>query len=97
MRESLEQVSISLLPPQSKALGVIDFDVELEMRRTCVDWDSFLQTRDLAESFPKIRDDVVIGEIARSALYDAQEMLEDLSFSAIALRSTLTSRPIPRS
>ncbi|HRP96096.1 MAG TPA: vitamin B12 dependent-methionine synthase activation domain-containing protein, partial [Rhodocyclaceae bacterium] len=65
-------------PSEPNALGVIALDVELEELRAYIDWGPFFQTWDLAGSFPKILDDAVVGETARSVYHDAQEMLEDL-------------------
>jgi 5-methyltetrahydrofolate--homocysteine methyltransferase len=65
-------------PCAPNTLGVIALDVELEDLRAYIDWGPFFQTWDLAGSFPKILDDAVVGETARSVFNDAQEMLEDL-------------------
>jgi 5-methyltetrahydrofolate--homocysteine methyltransferase len=43
-----------------------------------VDWGPFFQTWDLAGGFPKILDDAVVGETARSVYADGQAMLEQI-------------------
>ena len=40
-----------------------------------IDWSPFFQTWDLAGSYPKILDDAVVGEAARTVFADAQAML----------------------
>jgi 5-methyltetrahydrofolate--homocysteine methyltransferase len=43
-----------------------------------IDWSPFFQTWDLAGAYPKILDDPVVGEAARSVFADAQAMLEKI-------------------
>jgi 5-methyltetrahydrofolate--homocysteine methyltransferase len=42
----------------------------------CIDWSPFFQTWDLAGSYPKILEDPVVGEAARSVFAEGQEMLK---------------------
>ena len=65
-------------PPEPNTLGVMALDVDLNDLRDYIDWGPFFQTWDLAGSFPKILEDEVVGETARSVFADAKEMLEDL-------------------
>ena len=44
-----------------------------------IDWSPFFRTWDLAGSFPRILDDPVIGETARSLLADARAMLDRIA------------------
>ena len=53
-------------------------EVDLATLATYIDWGPFFQTWDLAGSFPKILDDDVVGETARSVFADGQAMLEQL-------------------
>ena len=66
------------VPPEPNTTGVIALDVDLNELRDYIDWGPFFQTWDLAGSFPKILDDEVVGETARSVFQDAQAMLENL-------------------
>jgi len=43
-----------------------------------IDWTPFFQTWELAGKYPKILDDAVVGEQARSLFEDAQEMLKKI-------------------
>jgi len=43
-----------------------------------IDWSPFFQTWDLAGSYPKILEDPVVGEAARSVFADGQAMLEKI-------------------
>ena len=53
-------------------------DVDLATLAEYIDWGPFFQTWDLAGSFPKILDDDVVGEAARSVFADAQAMLAQI-------------------
>ncbi|MBC9072781.1 methionine synthase [Thauera sp. CAU 1555] len=66
------------VPVEPNTTGVIALDVDLNELRDYIDWGPFFQTWDLAGSFPRILDDEVVGETARSVFHDAQAMLEDL-------------------
>ncbi|WP_018988487.1 methionine synthase [Aromatoleum toluclasticum] len=63
------------LPPKPNMLGVQGLDVPLAELVAFIDWGPFFQTWDLAGSFPKILDDEVVGETARSVFKDGQAML----------------------
>ncbi len=64
------------VPPVPQTLGAHAIDVPLEELVPYVDWAPFFQTWDLAGSYPKILDDEVVGETARSVFRDGQAMLE---------------------
>ncbi len=53
-------------------------DWSLEDLRETIDWTPFFRSWELAGVFPRILDDVVVGESARALWADAQEMLDQL-------------------
>lgn len=61
--------------PQQAGLHVLK-DIDLATLAEYIDWGPFFQTWDLAGSFPKILDDEIVGETARSVYNDAQKMLK---------------------
>ena len=60
--------------PKNPGLHVLR-NIDLSTLADYIDWGPFFQTWDLAGSYPKILDDAVVGETARSAFADAQTML----------------------
>ena len=66
------------VPPRPAQLGVQGLEVPLTELIDYIDWGPFFQTWDLAGSYPKILDDEVVGETARSVFNDAQAMLEQV-------------------
>ena len=65
------------IAPAKPGLHVLH-DVDLSTLAEYIDWGPFFQTWDLAGAFPKILDDVVVGETARSVFADGKAMLEKL-------------------
>jgi 5-methyltetrahydrofolate--homocysteine methyltransferase len=63
--------------PAEPGISVID-DVSLETLRPYIDWTPFFMTWELAGKYPKILDDEVVGESARSLFADAKDMLDAL-------------------
>src|SRR5438034_246861 len=66
-------------PPRPRVLGrrlLRSYDLA-EIAR-CIDWSPFFQTWDLAGSYPKILEDPVVGEAARSVFAEGQAMLEEI-------------------
>jgi 5-methyltetrahydrofolate--homocysteine methyltransferase len=63
--------------PRKPGLHVLR-DVDLATLAEYIDWGPFFQTWDLAGSYPKILDDEVVGETARSVFADGKAMLEQL-------------------
>ncbi|MCW5623098.1 MAG: methionine synthase [Burkholderiales bacterium] len=64
------------VPPAPKHPGVQVFrDYPLAEIAAVIDWTPFFQTWELAGRYPKILDDAVVGEAARSLFADAQAML----------------------
>ena len=66
-------------PPQPTFLGTRKFDdYPLSELRDYIDWTPFFQTWELAEKYPKILNDEVVGEVASKLFNDAQEMLDKI-------------------
>jgi len=64
------------LPPKPNTFGEHALDVPLAELVPFIDWGPFFQTWDLAGSYPKILDDEVVGETARSVFADGRALLE---------------------
>ncbi|NMF90692.1 methionine synthase [Aromatoleum petrolei] len=62
-------------PTTPNTLGVQALAVPLAELVEYIDWGPFFQTWDLAGRFPKILDDELVGETARSVFKDGQAML----------------------
>ncbi len=66
-------------PVEPSFLGVREFkDYDLAELTTRIDWTPFFRTWELAGTYPKILDDVTVGDAARSLFNDAQAMLQRL-------------------
>ncbi len=63
--------------PNKPGLHVLR-NVDLATLAEYIDWAPFFQTWDLAGSYPKILDDAVVGETARSVFADGQAMLAQI-------------------
>jgi 5-methyltetrahydrofolate--homocysteine methyltransferase len=64
------------VPPRPQALGVRVFDdFSLDELVDTIDWTPFFKSWDLAGVYPRLLDDAVVGEVARSLYADAREML----------------------
>jgi 5-methyltetrahydrofolate--homocysteine methyltransferase len=64
------------VPPRPPALGLRSFnDYELGELVPYVDWTPLFRTWELKGTFPRIFDDPVVGEVARSLYDDAEAML----------------------
>ncbi len=67
------------VPPRPSFLGIRVFDrYSLAEIAGYIDWSPFFQTWELAGSYPKILDDEIVGEHARTLFSDAQAMLQTL-------------------
>jgi 5-methyltetrahydrofolate--homocysteine methyltransferase len=67
------------IPPAPKTWSITVLeDYSLEELRKYIDWTPFFKTWELAGSYPKILDDDVVGEHARSVFDDAQKMLQQI-------------------
>ncbi|MRD73512.1 methionine synthase [Rhodocyclus tenuis] len=63
--------------PRCPGRHVID-DIDLATLAEYFDWGPFFQAWDLAGPFPRILDDEIVGESARSVYRDGQAMLQEL-------------------
>lgn len=64
-------------PPKPNSIGIqVLNDYSLAEISPYIDWTPFFQTWELSGSYPKILNDEVIGEAARSLFLDAQSMLK---------------------
>ncbi|HEY5647710.1 MAG TPA: vitamin B12 dependent-methionine synthase activation domain-containing protein, partial [Pseudomonadales bacterium] len=63
-------------PPVPNDPGVHSLTVGLDTLEPFIDWSPFFMTWELAGKYPKILDDTVVGESARSLFADAREMLD---------------------
>ena len=69
----------SVTPIEPKFLGLKTFDdYDLEELIERIDWTPFFMSWQLAGKYPKILDDEIVGEAARSLFADAQAMLRKL-------------------
>ncbi|MEM7340859.1 MAG: methionine synthase [Actinomycetota bacterium] len=69
----------SATPSAPTFLGVREIDdLKLDTLRDYIDWTPFFRTWDLVGTYPKILDDAVVGEAARSLWADATEMLDQI-------------------
>jgi 5-methyltetrahydrofolate--homocysteine methyltransferase len=67
------------LPVKPSFLGVKSFtDYDLEQIAPYIDWTPFFQTWELAGRYPRILEDEIVGESARSLFNDAQVMLKTM-------------------
>ena len=66
-------------PPVPRVMGVQTLtNLSLETLVPYIDWSPFFMTWELAGKYPRILDDEVVGESARSLFADATRMLDDL-------------------
>ncbi|MFU8817321.1 MAG: methionine synthase [Pseudomonadales bacterium] len=66
-------------PPRPNTLGITVLrDVPLEALVPFIDWTPFFMTWELAGKYPRILEDEVVGDAARSLFADAQAMLDTL-------------------
>jgi 5-methyltetrahydrofolate--homocysteine methyltransferase len=66
-------------PPTPSFVGVRVFDrIPLDALVPFIDWSPFFQTWELAGSYPKILDDEIVGQEARTLFQDANTMLQTL-------------------
>ena len=63
--------------PRKAGLHVLR-EIDLAVLAEYIDWGPFFQTWDLAGSFPKILDDGIVGESARSVFADGKAMLDQI-------------------
>ncbi|MCE8024716.1 methionine synthase [Billgrantia aerodenitrificans] len=69
----------SYTPPRPAITGLEVFDgYDIEELVERIDWTPFFMSWELAGKYPKILDDVMVGEAARNLFADAQQMLRKL-------------------
>ena len=65
------------IKPKELGLTIIE-DQDLSVLKDYIDWTPFFKTWELVGSYPKILDDEVVGESARSLFADAKTMLDKI-------------------
>jgi len=65
-------------PVKPNFLGTKTIEVELHELRDYIDWTPFFLTWSLAGKYPRILNDEVVGEEAKSLFADANQMIDDL-------------------
>ena len=71
--------ALAYAPVKPKRLGVTVLrDIDLATLADYIDWAPLFQTWDLAGSYPKILDDVRVGEQARQVFADGKAMLKEI-------------------
>lgn len=69
-------------PPVPKKLGVTEFkDVSIATLRQYIDWTPYFMTWSIAGKYPRILEDEIVGEQAKSLFADANAMLDELEQS----------------
>jgi 5-methyltetrahydrofolate--homocysteine methyltransferase len=68
-------------PVKPNFLGVKTVEVDLNMLRKYIDWTPFFLTWSLAGKYPRILNDEVVGDEAKSVFKDANDMLDSLCAS----------------
>ncbi len=75
-RKNAFSPDFTTLPVTPNKLGVTPISVELSELRDYIDWTPFFLTWSLAGKYPRILNDDVVGEEARSLFADANAMLD---------------------
>lgn len=76
-RDNAFEADMKLKPGKPRLPGVHDFpDWDLKDLREYIDWTPFFRAWELAGVYPRILDDAVVGESARSLFADANKMLD---------------------
>ncbi len=78
-RENAFKPDFSSPPPVPAKLGVFPVSADIATLRQYIDWTPFFLTWSLAGKYPRILDDEVVGEQARSLFEDANQLLDELS------------------
>ncbi|MDM7860098.1 methionine synthase [Alteromonas sp. ASW11-36] len=66
------------IPPEPKKLGVTPVSASIATLRKYIDWTPFFMTWSLAGKYPRILDDEIVGQEAKSLFADANAMLDEL-------------------
>lgn len=68
-------------PPVPAQLGILPVEVPLSELREFIDWTPFFLTWSLAGKYPRILNDEIVGEEAKSVFADAQKLLDQVCAS----------------
>ncbi|QCZ94230.1 methionine synthase [Salinimonas iocasae] len=77
-RDNAANVDFSEPPVKPNQPGVTPVTVDLQTLRDYIDWTPFFLTWSLAGKYPRILNDEVVGEQARTLFEDANTMLDDV-------------------
>ncbi|NOH59126.1 methionine synthase [Alteromonas sp. 07-89-2] len=77
-RENAFKPDYTTLPVKPASLGVTPVTADLATLRNYIDWTPFFLTWSLAGKYPRILEDEVVGEQARSLFNDANAMLDKI-------------------
>lgn len=77
-RDNAANVDFSEPPVKPNQPGVTPVTVDLQTLRNYIDWTPFFLTWSLAGKYPRILNDEVVGEQARTLFEDANTMLDDV-------------------
>ncbi len=77
-RESAFKPDFTTLPVKPANLGVTPVTADLATLRNYIDWTPFFLTWSLAGKYPRILEDEVVGEQAKSLFNDANAMLDKI-------------------
>ncbi|MDY6976165.1 MAG: methionine synthase [Pseudomonadota bacterium] len=77
-RENAFRPDFATLPVKPASLGVTPVTADLATLRNYIDWTPFFLTWSLAGKYPRILEDEVVGEQARSLFNDANAMLDKI-------------------
>ena len=77
-RENAFKLDFTTLPVKPANLGVTPVTADLATLRNYIDWTPFFLTWSLAGKYPRILEDEVVGEQAKSLFNDANAMLDKI-------------------
>ena len=77
-RENAFKPDFTTLPVKPASLGVTPVTADLATLRNYIDWTPFFLTWSLAGKYPRILEDEVVGEQAKSLFNDANAMLDKI-------------------
>lgn len=77
-RDNAFKPDFSTPPVKPSALGVTPVTADLSVLRQYIDWTPFFLTWSLAGKYPRILEDEVVGEQAKSLFADANAMLDSI-------------------
>ena len=77
-RQNAFKPDFSIMPVKPASLGVTPVTASLSILREYIDWTPFFLTWSLAGKYPRILNDEVVGEEAKSLFADANAMLDKI-------------------